>query len=61
MFLVSQIILLDCYEWVDSSSGSFLLTINAAVIYMFYDLWIYIINGFKYVFLMGRRLGTSVC
>ena len=47
---VSLIIKLDCYEWVDSSSDSFLLTINAAVIYMLYDVWIYIINGFEYVF-----------
>ena len=33
------------------SSDPFELTINAAVIYMFYDIWIYIINGFECVFL----------
>ena len=41
---------MDCYKWFDSWSDSFLLTINAAVIYMFHDLWIYIINDFEYIF-----------
>ena len=38
----------------------FLLNINAAVIYIFYDLCIYIMNGFEHVF-MGRRLGLGMC
>ena len=41
---------MDFYEWDDSSSDSFLLTINTAVIHMFYDLWIYIINGFEFFY-----------
>ena len=36
------------FEWVDSSSDSFLLTITDAVIYVFFDLWIYIINGLDF-------------
>ena len=28
----------------------FVLTITAAVIYMFFDMWIYITNGFEYIF-----------